>query len=225
MSVRTISARYAGKCGDCAQPVAVGEMILYGGRGKVAHANGTCSLDNVAAGPTTRERKEARAERLRGWADGRQAKSEAAHAKVDAIAGMIPFGQPILVGHHSERRARRDQDRIHNGMRAGIEHGHKADSMRSRADNIEAAADRSIYSDDPDAIERLAERVAELEAKRARMKVRNAEYRKTHRAELKELTAYGRDQVVPHSGWELTNLSGNIARNRKRLEALKREEA
>jgi hypothetical protein len=34
---------------------------------------------------------------------------------------MIPFGQPILVGHHSEGRARRDQGRIESGMRAGVE--------------------------------------------------------------------------------------------------------
>ncbi len=30
---------------------------------------------------------------------------------------MIPPGQPILVGHHSERRTRRDAQRIENGMK------------------------------------------------------------------------------------------------------------
>src|SRR5437660_3812315 len=109
---------------------------------------------------TYRERRQARAERLRGWADGRDAKAAARFAAVDAIADNIPFGQPILVGHHSERRARRDQGRIHAGMRAGIENTRKAESMRSRAANIEAAADRAIYSDDPDAPERLRQRIA-----------------------------------------------------------------
>jgi hypothetical protein len=35
--------------------------------------------------------------------------------------------------------------------------------MRSRAVNIQAAADHAIYTDDPDAIEALRERIATLE--------------------------------------------------------------
>ena len=55
-----------------------------------------------------RERRLAKAERLREWAEKRQAKSAAAFKGVHTIADGIPFGQPILVGHHSERHARRD---------------------------------------------------------------------------------------------------------------------
>ncbi|WP_415563994.1 DUF3560 domain-containing protein, partial [Escherichia coli] len=45
--------------------------------------------------------------------------SESAQAldEVERLAAMIPPGQPILVGHHSERRARRDAQRIENGMK------------------------------------------------------------------------------------------------------------
>ena len=32
----------------------------------------------------------------------------------------IPLGQPILVGHHSEKRARKDAERIENGMRKAV---------------------------------------------------------------------------------------------------------
>ena len=42
-----------------------------------------------------------------------EASSEAAQAAADRISDAIPFGQPILVGHHSEGRHRRDLDRIH----------------------------------------------------------------------------------------------------------------
>lgn len=171
---------------------------------------------------TYRERREARAERLREWADKRETKSDAARAGVDRIADQIPFGQPILVGHHSERRARRDQDRIHDGMRATIEHGRKADDFRSRADNIEAAADNAIYSDDPDAAERLTEKIAKLEAERETIKARNAEYRKAHKAELKGMTASQRDRAQPFPSYVTTNLTGNIGRLRKRLEQLSR---
>lgn len=169
---------------------------------------------------TYRERREAKAERLREWADKREAKAGAAEQRARQISDMIPFGQPILVGHHSEGRHRRDLGRIESGMRASFEHADKATTFRSRADNIEAAADHAIYSDDHDAVERLGERIAELEAERDAIKQENAAFRKAHAAELKDLSAYQRDQAMPHPGYELTNLSGNIARQRKRLAQL-----
>lgn len=172
---------------------------------------------------TYRERREAKAERLRGWADSREAKAEAARTGASAIADMIPFGQPILVGHHSEGRHRRDLDTIAKRMDATVEHSRKAADMRSRAANIEAAADHAIYSDDPDAIERLTEKLAGLEAKRDKVKKANAEYRKAHRTELKAMTAYQRGQAVPFPAYVLTNLSGTISTTRKRLDQLKRD--
>jgi hypothetical protein len=39
------------------------------------------------------------------------------------------------------------------------------------------------------------------------------------------MTAYQRDQVLPHAGYELTNLSGNIKRNRDRLAMLQVDKA
>ncbi len=39
---------------------------------------------------------------------------------MERLAAMIPPGQPILVGHHSERRARRDAQRIENGMKRAV---------------------------------------------------------------------------------------------------------
>jgi len=235
MSVRTITSRYAGTCGDpeCVQAFAAGDLIQYGGRGRVAHVG--CSLDAVAAGPTTRERKAARADRLRDWSAGQRAKSEAEHAKVDQIAGMIPMGQPILVGHHSERRARRDADRIDRGMSRAIDHGRKADEMARRAANIDDAADRAIYSDDPDAIERLEERIAGLEAERDRWNAYNRACKKSGPdAALELLDDAQRAEVAVLRrvcGWRVRpdgsipgvtgNLAGNIRRNRERLTALR----
>lgn len=237
MNVRTIVARYAGVCGDCKDPIAVGDVILYGGRGKVAHEG--CDLGNVEAGPTTRERKAARVERLRGWADGREAKAEAAFAGADRIADMIPMGQPILVGHHSEGRHRRDLDRIDRGMRAGIDHGRKAERMAEKATNIERAAAAAIYSDDPDAVEQLEAKLAGLEAERARWKAYNAACRKAkgctaealalldarQRADIASTARtcssfMGRYGQAP--SYHVSNLSGNISRLRARLANLKR---
>ena len=66
------------------------------------------------------ERQEQRAERFEEYSDNRKADAEAAHRAVHAIADGIPFGQPILVGHHSEKHARRDAEKIENGMRKAV---------------------------------------------------------------------------------------------------------
>lgn len=66
------------------------------------------------------ERAGERAERFERYSANRAADAEAARKQVDRIANGIPLGQPILVGHHSERHARRDADRIHNGMQRAV---------------------------------------------------------------------------------------------------------
>src|SRR3990167_9347105 len=127
---------------------------------------------------TYRERRERRAERLREWAEKREAKSRAAFESARRIADNIPFGQPILVGHHSEKHARRDQDRIHNGMSKGVEHEAKAHEMASKADEIDRQAANAIYRDDHDELDRLREKLAGLEERRERIKRINKEIRK-----------------------------------------------
>lgn len=183
---------------------------------------------------TRRERMERRAERRREWAEGRRQKSDAAFGRAREIADGIPFGQPILVGHHSEGAARRDQARIESGLRAGVESHRMAEHHLEKADGIEAQLARSIFSDDPDAIERLQERIAELEAKRDRVKAYNASCRKgapdesllddAQRADLVSITRHcpyqlGKKGELP--GYELTNIGGNIRRLQKRLDALR----
>jgi phospholipid N-methyltransferase len=66
------------------------------------------------------ERAEERADRFEEYSDKRGADAERAHAAVGAIADAIPLGQPILVGHHSERHARKDAERIESGMRRAV---------------------------------------------------------------------------------------------------------
>lgn len=171
---------------------------------------------------TYRERRLARAERLREWGDGREAKSDAAYASTKAIADTIPFGQPILVGHHSEKRARRDVERMHSGMNASVEHARTADRHREKAANIEAQVAGAIYDDDADALERLQEKLAALEARREQMKAANAAFRKEYRELLKGKTAYERSCAVPHASYELSNLGGVISNTRKRIELLSR---
>lgn len=67
------------------------------------------------------ERAESRADRFEDYSDKRERDAHSAKAAVDQLADGIPLGQPILVGHHSERRARKDAERIERGMRRAVQ--------------------------------------------------------------------------------------------------------
>ncbi len=169
---------------------------------------------------TYRERREAKAERLREWADKREQKAAAAYEQSSALAEMIPFGQPIMAGHHSQRTDENRRARIGAKMSASVEHRRKAVSMKSRAGNIERAAKRAIYSDDPDAIAQLRAKIEKLEHERMLIKQANAAYKAEHKAELKAMTAYQRDRAMPFRSYVLTNLGGVLNTTKKRLAAL-----
>ena len=69
---------------------------------------------------TLAERADERADRFDSYSDNRLKDAQSARKAVEAIAGNIPLGQPILIGHHSERRARRDAEKIENGTRYAV---------------------------------------------------------------------------------------------------------
>lgn len=79
------------------------------------------------------DRQEQRAERFEEYSDSREQDAERAHKAVSAITDNIPLGQPILVGHHSEKHARKDAERIENGMRKAINMWETAKYWKSRA--------------------------------------------------------------------------------------------
>jgi hypothetical protein len=83
------------------------------------------------------ERKVDRAERYEGYAENASARSETRLNAAHNIAQAIPPGQPILVGHHSERRHRRDLERIDTNMRKGIEESKKAEYFSHRVGSLE----------------------------------------------------------------------------------------
>ncbi|WP_097341612.1 DUF3560 domain-containing protein, partial [Escherichia coli] len=67
--------------------------------------------------------------------------------EVERLAAMIPPGQPILVGHHSERRARRDAQRIENGMKRAVMLFERAEYWEERA---RSALLHAKYKERPD---------------------------------------------------------------------------
>jgi hypothetical protein len=79
------------------------------------------------------ERAADRAERYDGYADNAADRSDAAWRRGRQIADGIPPGQPILVGHHSEGRARRDLRRMDDAMRTSVREGERAAHWSGRA--------------------------------------------------------------------------------------------
>ncbi len=193
---------------------------------------------------TRRERLERKMERREEWAGSRDRKATASFESArTAVAGIEP-GQPILVGHHSEKRHRRALERHDSRMTAGVESMNMADHHRSRANGIAHQLDRSIFSDDDNAVESLLERVADLEAERDRIKA----YNRSARAAGKkgenhgDLSLLSEDQKadllstmrhcpyhqkpgLPFPSYALSNLSGNIKRNKDRIESIRRDQA
>lgn len=178
------------------------------------------------------DRKDARIERLTDRSQKAAAESMEAYKQATDIASRIPMGQPILVGHHSERHARRDQDKIMRGMNKSIEAGKRAEYY---ADCAKAAADNTaISSDDPEALEKLHEKLTCLQNAQERGKALNAYYRK-HKtlkgcdgvsdAEAERLEKRMEDQPErlrrPVPAWMLTNRNAEINRLKKRIEKLR----
>lgn len=187
---------------------------------------------------TYRERREARADRLDGWAEKRRDRAEQASTTASQMADAIPFGQPILVGHYSERRDRRYRDRIAANMGRAVDDSRTAARHADKAANIRAAADAAVYDDDPDAVERLTVKLARLEAERDRIKRYNASCRKGardvtilnehERADLATLARVAAYQIGPHGelpGYQLSNLGATIRTTRQRIEKLARPPA
>jgi len=182
---------------------------------------------------TRRERLEAKLARRQEWAGKAESRSGSAFSTAHWLADMIPLGQPILVGHHSERHARRDADRIHNNMSKGVELADLANHHRSAASGLAHALDRSVFSDDDDAIEALEARIAENEKKRDRKKEVNRLFKQGDATGLATLgldLATLRAALVGNSKWdqkpypayELTNLGARIRSDKARIEEIKR---
>jgi phospholipid N-methyltransferase len=104
------------------------------------------------------ERAEERATRFEEYGEKREADAHAAKEGVKEITKHIPFGQPILVGHHSEKRARKDAERIENGMRKAVKMWETSEYWKDRA---ASALHHAKYKERPDV---RARRIKKIEA-------------------------------------------------------------
>jgi len=168
-----------------------------------------------------RERAERKAERLRR-------RAEAQHEGARAELAGIPMGQPILVGHHSERRHRKAIERSDRKTRQALETSRAAEQATAAS----TRAGHAISSDDPEALGALEARLADLEASRELSKAINAAYRKGGWPAVERvdgvtpavLAKAKRTMGLAHwlkAPMDVKNLGGNIRRVRKRIEELK----
>lgn len=104
-------------------------------------------------------------------------------------------GQPLLIGHHSEKRHRADQKRIDNNFRKAYELSEKSNYYENKAEA--AKNNNAISSDDPEAIQKLEQQLHALE-------------------KLREDT-----KKTEHTTYELNYISADIRRIKARIEELK----
>lgn len=182
-----------------------------------------------------RSRLERKVQKRAEWAAKADARSDARLHAADRIASVIPLGQPILVGHHSEGRHRRDLERIDSNMRKGIEESKLADHHRSAGAGLADQLERSVFSDDDDAVQQLEARIAERVARVERCKAINRAIRSGGHvdppltaAEVAELAsiahAFGAAYKPGYPPYVFTNLSANLRRDRARITEIQQQQ-
>ena len=163
--------------------------------------------------------------------------ADAAHAQAHDMAQAIPFGQPILIGHHSERGDRRYRERIQQGYEKSFELQKKAEHYVEKAASVGKGG---ISSDDPDAIEKLKAKLASLQAWQGAMKKLNSVVRRHAKADpetcISALVATGlvddaraRELIKPDfmgrigfAPYQLQNNNANIRRIAQRIKDLEK---
>lgn len=138
------------------------------------------------------ERQEERAERFEDYSDSRRQDAESAHKAVAAIADNIPLGQPILVGHHSEKHARKDAEKIENGMRRAVK---MWETSKYWTDRAAGAIRHAKYKERPDVRER---RIKTIEADIRRMRAEYTPQTPVHRIMQHGWSAKPDDPPVAH---------------------------
>jgi hypothetical protein len=158
--------------------------------------------------------------------------SKSFYERSTSMARCIPMGQPILVGHHSEKRDRRFRRRLWDLMGKSVAANDKAKYYEEKAEAIES--NQAIFSDDPDAIDKLKAKTAAAVERQDLMKAGNKIVKSkklTIEQKIEQLKAAGHSpQIlqpdfcgrVGYADYELTNNNANIRRMKQRLEQLER---
>lgn len=154
---------------------------------------------------TYEQKQQARKERYEELAQKNEAKASSLYQEGRRALELIPFGQPILIGHHSERADRSYRARGLGKLQKSFEISDKAEYYSNKAESVGSAG---ISSDDPDAIDKLKIKLAKLEEQRQAYK----DYNKKQKAKGEPIM----------EAFYLTNLGANIRTVTKRIAVLEK---
>ena len=141
-----------------------------------------------------REARKIRYEELSRKAEERSA--QYSNSTANRILEMTP-GQPIIIGHHSEKKARRLHEKAWEDTRKSIEEDKKSQYYKDRAESVENS--KVIYNDDPNAIQKLKDKLEYL-------------------GKQKELIKTDED----HTSWQLQNIGARIRETKRRIARLEK---
>lgn len=190
-------------------------------------SNGHCESNSWEA------RQEARRTRYIERADKARAEGISAQKQANDMLSRIPFGQPILVGHHSEKRHRNLLSKADGLYRkAFVKCEGKAEHYENKADGVGRAG---ISSDDPDAVCKLKEKLQKYIKNQELMKACNKviKHFKTQEEQLTELVKLGISDInanellkgdfcgrIGFASYSLQNNNAEINRLKKRISQL-----
>ena len=177
------------------------------------------------------ERRQSRIDNARKQAAKNEKLSDDLYNQAKKMSSVIPFGQPILVGHHSEKRDRNYREKIHNKFGKAFEASDKAEYYKRKAETIES--NDAIFSDDPEALEKLRTYLTGLLESQEFMKAANVCLRKKDKEGFMKLKGatealweeINRPNCFNNRGYErfeLSNNSANIRRVKLRIAELEK---
>ena len=180
-------------------------------------------------------KKQARIKKYKAKSEKLKNESDNIYKDAEKMAIIIPFGQPILVGHHSEKGDRNYRNKINNKFEKSFKLSNEAKHYEQKA--IAAENNNSISSDDPEVIKKLKVKIESLEKNQELMKIANKILRgkgedENKIAELKELGLSEKiikEILTPYmgikgyQGFTLSNNNVNIRRFKKRLEFFEKQ--
>lgn len=173
------------------------------------------------------ERQESRRDRLEARAQKKSASADDAINRSRDLVSGIPFGQPILVGHHSERAHRRAIDKSWDLLGRSCQLSDQAKALERKAQGVGTGG---IASDDPEALQKLEAQLRACQKNQELMKLINKEFRS---GGWDGITAISKDLVEelkasnpsyykkPFPSYSLQNNNANINRIKKRIKSIK----
>lgn len=146
------------------------------------------------------ERKQARIDRLSSAANRASTEASAQFKKSHDLVKDIPCGQPNIIGRPALPRLR---EKSWNALGKAVELDEKSDYYADKAASAES--NTSIFSDDPEAINKLRDKLEALESKRDKIKASNKEAKKNG-------TAQAAWYALPYINRDIKSVKDRIAK-------------